>query len=120
MAAAWAQRIRAAGQLYVHLANVLLARGQSFEARALAESVPATDSEWAPRAAAVLSAISRRDAARTTREWEMVDDFVAVLQLCQDVEDEADHAVAGWRVPARTPAGLERRLVVREGAHRVS
>ncbi len=100
----------------IHLANVLLARGQSFEARALAESVPATDTEWAPRAAAVLSAINQRDAARATREWEMVDDFVAVLQLCQDIEDEQTTL-------SRVGAFLRERLqassvafVVREGS----
>jgi DNA-binding NtrC family response regulator len=71
----------------IHLANVLLARDQLFEARALAESATAVP-EWSPRARAVITAIDERAGVRASKGWEMVDDFVGVLQLCQDVEDE--------------------------------
>jgi DNA-binding NtrC family response regulator len=72
----------------VQLANVLVARDQPFEARALAERVPPGDGEWGQRAASLVSAINQSSIARASRGWEMVDDFVGVLQMCQDVEDE--------------------------------
>jgi DNA-binding NtrC family response regulator len=72
----------------VALARVLVARDQLFEARALADSVPHDDAEWGPRAAAVVAAINERTASRASKGWEMVDELVGVLQLCQDVEDE--------------------------------
>jgi hypothetical protein len=72
----------------VALANVLFARDQPFEARALAERVPPSDSEWGERAASLVSAINQCSVSRASRGCEMVDDFVGVLQMCQDVEDE--------------------------------
>jgi DNA-binding NtrC family response regulator len=72
----------------LQLARVLLAREQPFEARALAEPVAKTDSSWAAEARSLITDINQRAAARAARGWEMVDDFVDVLQLCQDTEDE--------------------------------
>ena len=72
----------------IHLATVLLARDQLFEARALAESVAHAAPEWSSRAGALISAIDDRTRVRASKGWQMVDDFVGVLQLCQDVEDE--------------------------------
>ena len=69
------------------LAQVLLAREQTFEASALLARVKGNDPAIASRQAALAHEISARAAART-KGWEMVDDFVGVLQLCQDVEDE--------------------------------
>jgi DNA-binding NtrC family response regulator len=71
----------------VELAKVLLARDQPFEARALAESVSREDHEWGPQAASLVATINE-SAASARRGWEMVDDVVGVLQMCQDVEDE--------------------------------
>jgi DNA-binding NtrC family response regulator len=79
---------RPAPQRVMQLANVLVARDQRFEARALLEPLAASASPWADRAAGAISAINAHDTARTSRGWEMVDDFVDVLQLCQDIEDE--------------------------------
>ncbi|HUE87187.1 MAG TPA: sigma 54-interacting transcriptional regulator [Vicinamibacterales bacterium] len=79
---------RASPQRALQLANVLVARDQAFEARALLEPLITPASPWAERATTVLSAINALGSARTSRGWEMVDDFVDVLQLCQDIEDE--------------------------------
>ena len=75
---------RASPQRVIQLANVLVARDQIFEARALLEPLTAPASPWAERAAAAISAINAQGGARTSKGWEMVDDFVDVLQLCQD------------------------------------
>jgi DNA-binding NtrC family response regulator len=72
----------------VHLARVLLAREQPFEARALVEPIAASPSPYRRDAVAVLTQITERATARTGWGWDMVDAFVDVLQLCQDVEDE--------------------------------
>lgn len=85
----------------IDLANVLVAREQSFEARALAETVPSEPRELAVRAEAIVAGLDERALARAgselsgprnhagrVRGWEMVDDFVGVLQMCQDIEDE--------------------------------
>ncbi len=85
----------------IDLANVLVAREQSFEARALAGSVGSEPRELAARAESVLADIDRRALVQASNElgrsrtgsgrargWEMVDDFVSVLQMCQDIEDE--------------------------------
>lgn len=71
----------------VDLAQVLVAREQPFEASALLARVDAADPAIASRHAAVGQQIADRAATRT-RGWELVDDFVGVLQICQDVEDE--------------------------------
>jgi DNA-binding NtrC family response regulator len=71
----------------VDLAQVLVAREQTFEARALLARIDAADPAVAPRHAAVGQQITERAATRT-QGWELVDDFVGVLQICQDVEDE--------------------------------
>jgi transcriptional regulator with GAF, ATPase, and Fis domain len=82
----------------IDLADVLASRHQPFEARALVESVPREHPERTGRGASVLARIAGKAAARAAcmldgtaeraRGWEVMDDFVAVLQLCQDVEDE--------------------------------
>ena len=72
----------------LHLARVLLSRDQVFEARALAEPLTAVDTPWRKQATALIAEINGRAASRASRGWEMVDDFIDVLQLCQDVEDE--------------------------------
>jgi DNA-binding NtrC family response regulator len=69
------------------LAEVLIAREQTFEASALLARIKGNNPAIASRQAALGHDISERAAART-KGWEMVDDFVRVLQLCQDVEDE--------------------------------
>ena len=69
------------------LAEVLVAREQTFEASALLARVKGDEPGIASRQTALGHEISAR-AAERTRGWEMVDDFVGVLQLCQDVEDE--------------------------------
>jgi DNA-binding NtrC family response regulator len=71
----------------VNLAGVLVAREQTFEASALLSRVNVTDPSVAARHAAVGQQIADRAATRT-RGWEMVDDFVGMLQICQDIEDE--------------------------------
>lgn len=70
------------------LAQVLVARDQTFEASALLARVKGTAPDIATRQTALGHEIAERAATRA-RGWEMVDDFVGVLQLCQDVEDEA-------------------------------
>jgi DNA-binding NtrC family response regulator len=100
----------------VQLARVLVARDQTFEARALVEPMTTSASPWAERAATIISAINARGAARTSRGWEMVDDFVDVLQLCQDIEDEQTAlARVGAFVRDRLQASSVA-FVVREGA----
>ncbi len=69
------------------LAQVLVAREQTFEARALLARVSDADPDTAARRAVVDQQISERTAA-STRGWDMIDDFVGVLQICQDIEDE--------------------------------
>lgn len=69
------------------LAEVLVAREQTFEASALLARVKGTDATVVSRQAALDHEISERAATRS-KGWELVDDFVGVLQLCQDVEDE--------------------------------
>ena len=68
--------------------SVLVARDQPFEARALADRCPVTTVSGVralPRSSR--RSINARPSPRR-RGWEMVDDFVGVLQLCQDIEDE--------------------------------
>jgi DNA-binding NtrC family response regulator len=69
------------------LAQVLVAREQTFEARALLSRVSDDNPATVARRAVVDQQISQRTAA-ITRGWDMVDDFVGVLQICQDIEDE--------------------------------
>jgi DNA-binding NtrC family response regulator len=71
----------------VDLAEVLVAREQPFEAQALLTRVGDEDAGAAARRGEVERQLAERMTART-RGWGMVDDFVGVLQLCQDVEDE--------------------------------
>jgi len=106
---------RPSPQRALHLAHVLVARDQTFEARALVEPLATTGSPWADSAATVISSINARGAQRTSRGWEMVDDFVDVLQLCQDIEDEqAALARVGAFVRERLQASSVA-FVVREG-----
>jgi DNA-binding NtrC family response regulator len=72
----------------LQLARVLMAREQRFEARGLLEPIAASDTTWRSEAVALVSQINERALSRAGWGWEMVDDFVDVLQLCQDVEDE--------------------------------
>jgi DNA-binding NtrC family response regulator len=81
-------RERASPDRALQLAKVLAAREQSFEARALLEPITRADTPWRVEATTALSEINERAASRTGRGWEMVDDFVDVLQMCQDIEDE--------------------------------
>ena len=81
-------RERASPEHTLQLARVLIARGQTFEARALLEPVTAADMPWRAQAVTAISEINERGASRTGKGWEMVNDFIDVLQLCQDVEDE--------------------------------
>jgi DNA-binding NtrC family response regulator len=81
------------------LADILIARAQPFEARALIDRIPSDHPERRGRGAALLERLEAHASARAsealaraaghgTRGWEMVDEFVGVLQMCQDVEDE--------------------------------
>jgi len=83
----------------IELARVLAARDQTFEARALIEGADPRSPALTETAAAVVAGIESSAARRFTagdagpseggaRGWEMVDDFVGVLQMCQDIEDE--------------------------------
>ena len=72
----------------LQLARVLIAREQPFEARGLLEPIAASETTWQSEAVALVSQINERALSRAGWGWEMVDDFVDVLQLCQDVEDE--------------------------------
>ncbi len=69
------------------LAHVLVARDQPFEARALVAGVEDGDSAVEVRRDALRQQLDIRAESRA-KGWEMVDDFVGVLQLCQDIEDE--------------------------------
>ena len=88
-------------QRAIELADVLVAREQPFEARAVLATVPAGHPELAARQAEVLAGIHQRAVDRAigrlgggepacdrARGYEMVDDFVDVLRICQDIEDE--------------------------------
>jgi DNA-binding NtrC family response regulator len=106
---------RSSPQRVIQLAKVLVARGQTFEARALLEPLTAPASPWAGLAAAAISAINTQGGARTSKGWEMVDDFVDVLQLCQEIEDEETAlARVGAFVRERLQAASVA-FVVREG-----
>jgi DNA-binding NtrC family response regulator len=85
----------------IALAEVLAARDQPFEARALVAAVPAGAPDLSLRAAAVADDLNDRAMTRVERQlapagtdtessrgWGMVEDVVGVLQMCQDVEDE--------------------------------
>ncbi len=85
----------------VALAHVLAARDQTFEARALIARVPGHSGPLAARATAIATDLEARAMARverqlsqtgpdgdTARGWEMVEDVVGLLEMCQDVEDE--------------------------------
>lgn len=112
----------------IDLADVLVAREQRFEARAVLATVPPGRTDLASRQATIMADIRQRavgsaagrlgrrqTAANSAWGYEMVDDFVDVLQICQDIEDE--HTAL-----ARVGALLRDRLqaasvafVVREG-----
>lgn len=82
------------------LAQVLSHADHPFEARALLEPLVRASPALAARASLVAHAIDERARHRAAqrlraeggevgrRGWEMVDDFVDVLRICQDVEDE--------------------------------
>jgi DNA-binding NtrC family response regulator len=82
------------------LATVLATRDQPFEARALLATLGQVPPDLAARGlevAHLLDSNSRRGAQErlearsghdSSRGWEMVDDFVDVLRICQEVEDE--------------------------------
>ncbi len=82
------------------LATVLVTRDQPFEARALLATLGQAPPDLAARGLEVARSIdanSRRRAQErlearsdhdSSRGWEMVDDFVDVLRICQEVEDE--------------------------------
>jgi DNA-binding NtrC family response regulator len=113
----------------IELADVLVAREQPFEARAVLATVAPEASELVARQAAVVDGIRQRaletaacrlagdgTAAQSAWGYDMVDDFVDVLRICQDIEDEQTAL-------ARVGAFLRDRLqaasvafVVREGA----
>jgi DNA-binding NtrC family response regulator len=73
----------------LELAEVLAAREQPFEAHGLLARIESDDAdgEVAARKAAIEKQLASRVASRRGG-WEMVDDFVGVLRICQDVEDE--------------------------------
>jgi DNA-binding NtrC family response regulator len=81
------------------LAQVLMARAQTFEARALIERAAPRQRTPGSRAAVLIEQLDAdaaaraadavlRAAGRQVRGIDMIDEFVGVLQLCQDVEDE--------------------------------
>jgi DNA-binding NtrC family response regulator len=81
------------------LARVLAHRDQTFEARALIARLHPETPALAAAAAGVVRGLGQRAAARADQwlsggseadegGWAMVDDFVGVLQLCQEIEDE--------------------------------
>ena len=82
------------------LATVLVTRDRPFEARALLATLGQVPPGLAARGLEVARSIdsdSRRGAQErlearsghdSSRGWEMVDDFVDVLRICQEVEDE--------------------------------
>lgn len=79
---------RPAARHTLHLARLLMARNHPFEARALVAPLTAPGTAWAAQATTVLSQINQRAVARSGKGWEMVDDFIDVLRLCQEVDDE--------------------------------
>ena len=81
-------RERASPERTLRLARVLVQREQTFEARALLERLTGPGTPLAGEATAALTEINGRIVSRATRGWEMVDDFIDVLQICQDIEDE--------------------------------
>jgi DNA-binding NtrC family response regulator len=97
------------------LAQVLIARRQPFEARALIEPLAGVGSPVSAEATSVIADLNDRAVARAGRGWEMVDDFVNVLQICQDIEDEQTAlARVGSFVRDRLQASAVA-FVVREG-----
>jgi len=110
----------------VELADVLVAREQPFEARALLAGVPPDTPEASGQASALIETMNREALARAqgcmtgaagqARGWEMLDDLVGVLQLCQDTEDEQmTLARVGAFVRERLQASTVA-FVVREGS----
>src|SRR5690606_1130108 len=98
------------------LAGVLAARDRLFEARALVDAVRTNHPDAAPRAASLEAALNERGASRTRRGWEMVDDFVDVLQICQDVEDEQTALARVGAFPRERLQASSVAFVVRDGA----
>ena len=85
----------------IDLASVLVAREQPYEARALLATVCEAPAALARRQSAIAVEIREQSRRRvsdalggqaidgnTARGYEMVDDFVDVLRICQDIEDE--------------------------------
>jgi DNA-binding NtrC family response regulator len=82
------------------LASILVSRNQPFEARALLATLGQVTQGLAARGQAVARSLEERRRRRAqerlethrglerSRGWEMVDDFVDVLRICQEVEDE--------------------------------
>jgi DNA-binding NtrC family response regulator len=88
-----------AGDERLELARLLSAGDQRFEAQAVIAAAAAGSPECAPQAAAIAAEIRERAADKAgqqfgesgsngKRGWEMVDDLVDVLRMCQDIEDE--------------------------------
>jgi DNA-binding NtrC family response regulator len=69
------------------LADVLVAREQPFEATALLARIDAATESDQVRRADIHARVIEQSAART-KGYDMVDDIVGVLRICQDVEDE--------------------------------
>jgi DNA-binding NtrC family response regulator len=69
------------------LAEVLVAREQAFEAGALVGRLPPVSGPAAERRAEVDRRLLEGTRARAS-EWEMLDDYVGVLRICQEIEDE--------------------------------
>ena len=110
------ERRRPSPERALQLAHVLVARDQPFEARALAEPVATSRTRWSRQATSVIADMNNRAVSRAGRGWEMVDDFVDVLRLCQDIEDEQTAlARVGAFVRDRLQASTVA-FVVREGA----
>jgi DNA-binding NtrC family response regulator len=113
---------------HLELAEVLASRGRAFEARALLARIAGRAGSIRDRAARLrrrLDVFAQTEAAATLervtgltfeeRRWAVVDDFVGVLELCQDTDDE-------YIALARVGAFLRERLqaatvafIVREG-----
>jgi DNA-binding NtrC family response regulator len=73
------------------LAKVLIAREQPFEARALMAQTGCDSADLSARRAALQGHLQTQASAHAVRQrgWEVVDEFVGVLQICQEVEDES-------------------------------